>query len=118
MSDQTELRKLDSGKDFGAGGGGVQGKGEGVAVLRGLQADLNRFAAACGYDHVKVDGVVGPRAAEAVKKVYAAVIAKNPGLAATPFPPPDTKEEAAEYCAFIRDWLNGPAGQALGVAVA
>ncbi|MCB9563720.1 MAG: hypothetical protein H6709_13345 [Kofleriaceae bacterium] len=115
MSDQTELRKLDSGKDFGTGGGGVQGKGEGVAVLRGLQADLNRFAAACGYDHVKVDGVVGPRAAEAVKKVYAAVIAKNPGLAATPFPPPETAEVVAEFAMYVRFWLAGVAADALGV---
>ena len=39
-------------------------------------------------------------------------------LAMTPFPPPDSKEEAAEFCMFIRQWLRDVAGKQLGRAEA
>lgn len=112
----TELRKLDKGTDWEARGGGLAGKSaDGTAELRGLQADLNRFGQAAGFDHVKVDGVVGPATATAVQRVHQAVIATNPGLSATPFPPPETAELVAEHAMYIRFWLDGVAAKALGV---
>lgn len=40
------------------------------------------------------------------KATYDRVVAKNPMLGVTLFPPPDTKEETAEFAAFIHDWLD------------
>lgn len=78
-----------------------------------LQRDLNRFAGALGEKALEVDGFIGGRTAGLVKKVYDAVVGKNPLLAMTLFPVPDTKEEAAEYCQFIRAWLGGVAAKQL-----
>ena len=41
------------------------------------------------------------------------MIAKKPLAAMTPFPVPDTKEEVAEFCMFIRAWLHDVAGKHL-----
>lgn len=71
-----------------------------------LQADLNRFAATVGFAPLDVDGFIGARTAEAVTKVFDAVVAKSAMAAMTPFPVPDTKEEVAEYAMFIRKWLG------------
>ncbi len=112
----TELRTLIKGTDWDASGANVVGKGaEGLAVLRGLQADLNRFGEAAGFAHVKVDGVIGAASAAAVQQIHKAVIATNPGLAATPFPPPETAALVGEYAMYIRFWLAGVAAGALGV---
>ncbi len=86
--------------------------------FRGLQADLNQFADAVGFKALEPDGFIGSRTAAAVKAVYEAVVAGNPMLAMTPFPAPDTKEEAAEYCMFIRQWLKDTASKHVGRAEA
>jgi lysozyme family protein len=78
-----------------------------------LQTQLNRFASTCGFSKLDTDGLIGAKTAAAVSKVYERVVAKNPMLAATPFPPPDTKEEVAEYSQFIGHWLTDTAGKAL-----
>ena len=79
----------------------------------GLQQDLNRFAAVAGFAPLETDGFIGDKTSKAVHAVYQKLLAKNPGFAATPFPPPDTKEEAAEYAQFIRDWLQKVAAKHL-----
>nr|MBA3461457.1 hypothetical protein [Deltaproteobacteria bacterium] len=51
--------------------------------------------------------------ASAVKATYEKIVAKNPMLGVTLFPPPDSKEEAAEFAGFIRDWLDKVASKNL-----
>jgi lysozyme family protein len=81
--------------------------------FKGLQADLNRFAATVGFAPLEVDGFLGAKTAAATKQVYDALVAKSPLNAMTVFPVPDTKEEVAEYAMFIRDWLNKKAAKGL-----
>lgn len=81
-----------------------------------LQKDLNKFAGALDFKPLEADGFIGDKTSAAVKKVYDAVIGKNQLLAATMFPVPDTKEEAAEYAQFIRAWLRDVAGKQVTVA--
>jgi hypothetical protein len=102
-----------TGKDWNVKDQIAYGAGPVHDEFKGLQTELNRFASPVGFSPLGVDGFIGPKTAEAVTRVYKAVIAKNPGLAATPFPPPDTKEEAAEYAAFIRSWLKTTAAKAV-----
>lgn len=79
----------------------------------GLQRDLNRFAVVCGFLPLEVNGRVGPDTARAVTLLYDRVVARHPRLGATPFPPAGTTEETAEYCMFIRGWLETTAAGAL-----
>jgi lysozyme family protein len=81
--------------------------------FKGLQADLNQFAGALGFDALDEDGFIGAHTAAAVKRVYDAVVAKKPMAAMTAFPVPDTKEETAEYAMFIRTWLRDVAAKTL-----
>lgn len=85
---------------------------------RGLQRDLNGFAAKLGYDKLDTDGFLGPKSVDAIGVVYTAVVMKNPLLRATPFPILKTKEEVAEWAQFIRDWLTGTAAKALEISEA
>lgn len=101
------------GKDWNVKDQIAYGAGEVHDDFKALQAELNRFAGVVGYAPLVVDGFIGEKTAAAVTAVYDAAIAKNPGLVATPFPPPDTKEEAAEYAAFIRFWLDAVAAKHL-----
>jgi lysozyme family protein len=78
-----------------------------------LQTDLNRFAGASGFGKLDTDGFLGPKTAAAVTAVYKQVVAKNPLLAATVFPVPDTKEEVAEYAMVVRAWLRDVASKQL-----
>ena len=55
----------------------------------------------------------GPPVMPSMDNVYAAVIGKKPLAAMTPFPVPDTKEEVAEFCMFIRAWLHDVASKHL-----
>jgi hypothetical protein len=110
----SELKTLEKGKDWSVSGSSVAGTGGAVGELKGLQADLNRFVGLTKVEGVAVDGLVGARTVAAVKAVYDAVVAKNPLLAATPFPIPDTKEEVATYTPHIRQWLAATAADALG----
>ena len=103
------------GKDWNTKGSIAYGKGDVHKDFQGLQADLNRFAPHLGFDKLEIDGFLGPHSVDAIEKVYQAVIAKNPGLAATPFPVPKTKEEVAEYTQFIRQWLQTTAATALQI---
>ncbi len=112
------FRKLAQGTDWNLKGAIAFGVGPVHEELRLLQAQLNQFASIIGTEKIEVDGFIGPHTAHAVKAIYAAVLKKNPLLAATPFPVPDTKEEVAEYAQFISDWLKGTAATALGVTVA
>jgi len=102
-----------TGKDWNVKDTIAYGAGEVHEEFKALQTELNRFASTVGFSALKVDGFIGAHTAEAVTKVYKATIAKNPGLAATAFPPPDTKEEAAEYAQFIRSWLSQFAAKTL-----
>ncbi|MBE7448520.1 MAG: hypothetical protein HS111_06440 [Kofleriaceae bacterium] len=54
-----------------------------------------------------------PRPPPRCKAVYDAVVGKKPLAAMTRFPVPDTEEEAAEYCQFIRAWLRDVASRHL-----
>lgn len=84
--------------------------------FKALQTDLNRFAGAVGFAPLTVDGFLGAKTAAATKAIYDALVAKNPMHAMTMFPVPDTKEECAEYCMFIRAWLGKHAGQLIAEA--
>jgi lysozyme family protein len=102
-----------TGKDWNVKDAIAYGAGPVHEEFKSLQSELNRFSGVAGFSALGVDGFIGPKTAEAVTKVYKAVIAKNPLLAGTPFPPPDTKEEAAEYASFIRGWLGAVAAKAI-----
>jgi hypothetical protein len=101
------------GKDWNVKESIAYGAGPVHEDFRNLQSELNRFASTVGFSALQTDGFIGPKTAEAVTKVYQAVLKRNPLLAGTPFPPPDTKEEAAEYAAFIRWWLTNVAAKNL-----
>ena len=62
-----------SGNDFTASGSNFTGTGEAKSEFRGLQADLNLYAQAANFEAVKIDGIVGERTAEALKKTVEAV---------------------------------------------
>jgi lysozyme family protein len=78
-----------------------------------LQATVNKFAATVGFAPLELDGFLGDHTAKAVTAIYEATLKKNKFLAGTAFPPPDTKEEVAEYAQFIRRWLDTTAAKAL-----
>lgn len=102
-----------SGKDWNVKDTIAYGAGPVHEDFVALQRDLNRFASALGFAALTTDGFIGAKTAAAVKQVYDAVVSKNQLLAATVFPVPDTKEEAAEYAQFIRAWLNSVAAKNL-----
>jgi lysozyme family protein len=104
-----------AGKDFTASGGNFTAKGEVLSEFRSLQADLNRFAAVANFEGVKVDGIVGPRTLDSVKKVIAAVLAKNSLLVPAAFTA-DNTEEVARYALRIREWLQTTAAKTLDVS--
>lgn len=112
MSDD---RKLESDRDWQQHGDTIRGTGAAQAVFRGIQADLNYFAERCGFEAVKVDGVLGPRTMDAIKAVHVAVVAKNPMLAAT-LVPPTTVAATAETAMATRTWLETTARKALGIS--
>jgi lysozyme family protein len=100
------LYKKGSGQDWNIKGDIAYGAGPVHDEFMGLQRDLNKLADVVGFKQLEVDGFIGPRTAQAVKATFDKVVAKNAILGVTLFPPPDTKEEAAEFAAFIRDWLD------------
>jgi lysozyme family protein len=101
------------GKDWNVKGSIAYGAGPVHVDFQALQHDLNRFSEIAKFAPLEVDGFIGPKTADAVTRVYRTVVVANPLYAATPFPPPDSKEEAAEYCAFIRKWLRDVAKPAI-----
>ncbi len=111
----TDLRRYHkgSGKEWNVKDAIAYGAGPVHADFLALQTDLNRFAKAIGFAPLAVDGFLGAKTAAATKAIYDALVAKNPMNAITSFPVPDTKEECAEYCMFIRAWLGKSAGQLL-----
>lgn len=111
----SENRKLEDGKDWTKDGNVVRGKGDAVAVFRGVQADLNFFAEKVGFELVKVDGVLGPFTLAAIQATNKAVIATNPGLAGTLIAP-NTVEDVATWAMLARDWLEKTARNALNVS--
>lgn len=112
MSTMTEYA---SGKDFTTSGANVTGKGDARFDFRGLQADLNAYAASVGFEGVQVDGIIGPRTLAAVQQVVAAVKAKN-ALVPLTFPEPASAEAVARYAPWIREWLQTMASKTLGVS--
>lgn len=94
------------GQDWNLKGNIAYGAGAVHDEFLGLQRDLNKLAETVGFKPLEVDGFIGPATAAAVKATFEKVVAKNPMAGVTLFPPPDTKEEAAEFAAFIRDWLD------------
>ena len=110
----SELRRYEKGKDWNATAASVSGVGPVASEFKGLQADLNRFIGIVPVEPLVVDGQLGPKTVGSIKAVYDAVVKKNPLLAATPFPVPDTKEEVAEFAPHIRGWLVATAADALG----
>jgi hypothetical protein len=111
----AELRTLERDKDWATAGTSIAGRDKhATQELKGLQAELNRFAGLAQIEAVAVDGFVGPKTVTSVKAVYDAVVTKNPLLTATPFPVPDSKEEVATYAPHIRAWLADTAATALG----
>ena len=101
------------GKDWNVKGAIAYGAGPVHQTFIDLQRSLNRFAPACDFATLDVDGFIGPATAKAVHQVYALAIAKNPLAAMTLFPVPDTKEEAAAYAGLIHAWLDEVAAKAL-----
>jgi lysozyme family protein len=107
------IYKKGSGQDWNVKGDIAYGAGPVHDEFVGLQNDLNKFADVAGFQKLTADGFIGPKTASAVKAVYDKVVARNAVFAVTLFPPPDTKEEAAEFAAFIRDWLDKTATRQL-----
>lgn len=107
------LYKKGAGQDWNVKGDIAYGAGPVHDEFVGLQHDLNKLADAVGFKKLDTDGFIGPKTAEAVKATFDKVVAKNPVLGVTLFPPPDSKEEAAEFAAFIRDWLDKTATKQL-----
>jgi lysozyme family protein len=107
------LYKKGTGQDWNIKGDIAYGAGPVHDEFVGLQNDLNKFADAVGFEKLKNDGFIGPKTAAAVKRVFDQISVKNAMLAVTLFPPPDTKEETAEFAAFIRDWLDKTAARHL-----
>jgi len=101
------------GKDWNVKDTIAYGAGEVHEDFKNLQSELNRFADVVKFKPLEVDGFIGPKTAEAVTKVWEQVIIRDLMLAATPFPIPDSKEEAAEYAGFIRSWLSTVAANKL-----
>jgi lysozyme family protein len=112
------LYKKGAGKDWNEKGAIVYGAGATHDEFVGLQRDLNRLATTVGFGTLDEDGFIGPKTASAIKATYDKVVAKNAMLGVTLFPVPDTKEETAEYAAFIRDWLDKVASKHLTTAEA
>lgn len=110
----TDNRKLDSGADWTKHDDVVTGKGDAVAVFRGVQADLNFFADKVGFEPVTVDGRLGPKTLAALQATNAAVIAVNPALGGTLIEP-KTVADVASFAMLARDWLEQTARQALNV---
>jgi len=102
-------------KDFTKSGSTISGKGEAKAEFRGLQADLNQYAQAAGFEAVKIDGIIGPATVDAANKVVKAVLATNSLLVPIEFTTPDSVEAVAQYAARIRDWLHTTAAKNLKV---
>jgi hypothetical protein len=113
-----KLYKKGAGKDWNEKGAIVYGAGAVHDEFVGLQRDLNRLATNVGFGTLEEDGFIGPKTAQAIKATYDKVVAKNAMLGVTLFPVPDTKEETAEYAAFIRDWLDKVASKHLTTAEA
>src|SRR5690349_9066219 len=111
----AELHKYEKGegKEWNANDKIAWGAGPVHEDFKGLQRDLNEFASAIGFEKLDVDGFIGKHTAQAVAAIHAAALKKNPLLAGTPFPIPDTKEEVAEHAQFIRFWLSNVAKKAL-----
>jgi lysozyme family protein len=103
-----------TGKEWNVKDAIAYGAGDVHTEFEGLQTDLNHFAEPVGFSPLKVDGMIGARTAAATKSIYDALVKKNPLNAMTMFPVPDTKEECAEYCMFIRSWLGTNAKKLLG----
>lgn len=101
--------KRGEGQDWNVKGDIAYGKGGVHDDFLGIQRELNKVASVVGFKPLEVDGMIGPRTAEAVKQTYEKVIAKNPLFRMTLFPPPDTKEETAAYAQFILGWLRDTA---------
>ena len=89
--------------------------GELLSELRSLQADLNLYSQVAGFDGIKIDGKIGPKTHDAVKKVIAAVLAKNSLLVPAAFTP-DSAEEVTKYATQIRHWLHTTAAKELNVS--
>lgn len=101
------------GKDWNTKGDVAYGAGAVHDEFVGLQRTLNKLADAVGFKKLDEDGKIGPRTATAIKATFDKVVAKNALFGVTLFPVPDTKEETAEYAAFIRDWLDNVATKQL-----
>ena len=103
-----------AGKDFTSSGSNFTAKGEVLSEFRSLQADLNLYTHVAGFDGIKIDGVIGAATLDAVKKVIAAVLAKNSLLVPAAFTA-DSVEEVAKYASRIREWLHTTAAKTLNV---
>ncbi len=101
-------------KDWTQNGNTVSAKGETRSQFRSLQADLNQYAQAVNFEPVVVDGLIGPKTADAVKKTVDAVLAKNSLLVPAEFTY-DGPDHVAKYAARIRDWLHSTAAKTLAV---
>jgi hypothetical protein len=113
-----KVLKRGEGQDWNVKGDIAYGKGAVHDDFLGIQRELNKVASVVGFKPLEVDGMIGPKTAEAVKETYEKVVAKNPLFRITMFPPPDTKEETAAYAQFILGWLRDTAVKQLGTASA
>ena len=111
-----DMTEFSAAKDWTAQGSNLKGKGAAHTEFRGLQADLNQFAQACGFEGVAVDGILGPKTLAAVQAVTKAVVGKNPLLTPSTFAPPTTVDAVGQYALRIREWLHTTASQTLKVS--
>ncbi len=101
--------KRGEGQDWNVKGDVAYGKGGVHDDFLGIQRELNKVASVVGFKPLEVDGMIGPKSANAVKATYEKLAARNLMFRITMFPPPDTKEETAAYAQFILDWLRDTA---------
>jgi hypothetical protein len=113
----AELRnyEMGEGKDWNVKDTIAYGRGAVHEDFKGLQRDLNRYAADVGFKKLDVDGFLGPNTVDAWNKIYQAALKRDPA-ATVAFPPIVMKEQIATLCQHVRHWLQTSGARILGGA--
>jgi lysozyme family protein len=88
---------------------------ETISELRSLQADLNLYCQVANFEGLTIDGKIGPRSFDALKKIIAAVLAKNSLLIPAAFTA-NNADDVVKYATPIRAWLHSTAATTLNVS--
>ena len=114
MTNNTQFVR---GKDYTAKNEYFAGIGMANVTFRGMQADLNLFAQACGFEAVVIDGLIGDKTLVAANTLVNAAVAKD--VSKTPdFFRLESAEQVAQNASEIRNWLRTVAGPTLQVTTA